>query len=125
MVAVHEADGFGFGAAFEHLIATAQFQILDQDDAIAVGEHIAVGVLDHAGFGGIGFARALPFVAAGDTFPFIGKFQNFGHLAHRAGRFAHEPTGQPQIAVEEKKQFCPLVSRLLLAGLFVREELEC
>ena len=91
MVAVAQADGFGFGAALEHLRA-AEFQILDQDDAIAIGEDIAVGIFDDArAGGGFGFRRALPFMAAGDAFVAFGMFQNLGHFAHRAGgRFAHK-----------------------------------
>ena len=93
MVAVHEADGLGFRAALEHR-RTAEFQILDEDDAIAIREDVAVGVLHAARAGGDfgrGFAR--PFVAAGDAFPFVGKFQNVIHLAHWAGGFAHKKTG--------------------------------
>ena len=90
MVAIYEADGLGFGTALEHG-GTAEFQIFDEDDAIAISEDIAVGVFDDAravGDFGCGFAR--PFVAAGDAFPFVGKFQNVVHLAHRAGRFTHK-----------------------------------
>ena len=92
MVFVHEADRLGLRAALEHLRA-AQLQILDENDAVAVGEHVAVGVLDdERGLrrGGCGFAR--PLVTAGDAFPFVRKFKDFGHFAHRAGRFAHKGT---------------------------------
>jgi hypothetical protein len=41
MVAIHEADGFGLRSTFEHLVAAAQFQILDQDDKVAVREQLA------------------------------------------------------------------------------------
>jgi len=85
MVAVAEADGLGLRAALEHGRA-AEFQVFDEDDAVAVGEHVAVGVLDHARAGGRfrrGFAR--PFVAAGDAFPFIRMVQNLVHLAQWAG----------------------------------------
>jgi hypothetical protein len=44
VIALHQADGFGLRSAFEHLRPAAQLQILDQDDTIAVREHIAVGV---------------------------------------------------------------------------------
>jgi hypothetical protein len=40
LVNIHQADGLGLRV--EHLRSTAQFQILDQDDTIAVGEHIAL-----------------------------------------------------------------------------------
>ena len=90
MVAVYEADRLGLRAALEHR-GTTELQIFDEDDAIAIGEDIAVGVLYYARTGG-GFGRgfARPFMTASDAFPFVGKFQNFGHLAHRAGRFAHK-----------------------------------
>ena len=93
VVAVAQADGLGLGAALEHLRA-AELQVFDQDDAIAVSKHIAVGILDDArasGSFGRGFAR--PFVTASDTFIAFGVFQNLGHLAHRAGRFAHKESG--------------------------------
>ena len=90
MVAVAEADGFGFRAAFENLRA-AEFQIFDEDDAIAIRENVAVRVLHDARAGGsFGCGGARPFVTAGDTFPFVGKFQNFRHLTHRAGWLAHK-----------------------------------
>jgi hypothetical protein len=39
-----------------------------------------------------GFRRGFgkPFMTAGDAFPFVRKFQDVVHLAHRAGWFAHE-----------------------------------
>ncbi len=40
--------------------------------------------------GGFGFGGALPFVTAGDAFPFFGVVENIGHFAHRAGWVAHE-----------------------------------
>ena len=94
MITIRQADGFGFRSAFKHLVAAAQFQIFDQDDKIAIHEHIAVGVLDDS-IGlrrfRLGFAR--PLMTAGDALPFVREFSYFGHLAHRAGRFAHEETG--------------------------------
>ena len=90
MVAIHEANGLGLGTAFEHGRA-AEFQIFDEDDAIAIGKDIAVRVFHHArAVGDFGCSGARPFVTAGDAFPFIGKFQNVIHLAHRASRFAHK-----------------------------------
>lgn len=90
MIAIHEADGFGLGAALEHR-GTAELEVFDEDHAIAVGEHIAVGVFHHAwGVGGLGRGFAGPFMAARHAFPFVGEFQNFSHFAHRAGRFAHK-----------------------------------
>ena len=94
MIALHQADGFGFRSAFEHLRPAAQFQILDQDDTVAVREHVAVGVLDDAD--GVrcirpGFTRL--FVTAGDALMAFRIFQHLGHLAHRTGRFAHKETG--------------------------------
>ena len=89
MVAFAEADGLGFGAAFEDLGA-AEFQVFDQDDAVAVGEDVAVGVLDDAGaIGGFGFGCLVPFVTAGGAFVARRVVQNIGHLAHRAGGLAH------------------------------------
>ena len=71
----------------------AEFQVLDQDDAVAVGEHVAVGVLDDARAGG-GFGRggALPLVTARHAFPFCRGLQHFRHFTHRASRFAHSTT---------------------------------
>jgi hypothetical protein len=86
MVTIHQADGFGLRTAFEHLVAAAQFQILDQDNAITVREYVAVGVLHDAWRIRCvrpGFARL--FMTTGGAFPFVREFQNFGHLAHRAG----------------------------------------
>ena len=97
MITVHEADGFGFRATFEHRRAT-KFQIFDEHHAIPVGEDIAVGVFHHArSIGGLrrGFAR--PFVTAGDAFIAFGVFQNLVRLAHRTGvGFAHERTCYPE-----------------------------
>jgi hypothetical protein len=68
VIAVHQADGFRFRATLEHLRASAQFQILDQDDTITIGQHIAVGIFDDPRTGGsFGLASALPFVAARDA----------------------------------------------------------
>jgi hypothetical protein len=90
VVTVHEADGFGFRAAFEHL-RTTEFQIFNQDDAIAVGEDVTVGIFDDARTGGsFGSGDAFPFVTARHAFPFLGEFQHFGHLTHGAGRFTHK-----------------------------------
>ena len=48
MIAFHQADGFRLGAAFERLEGAFQREILDQDHAVAVHEHLAMGVLDDA-----------------------------------------------------------------------------
>ena len=73
MVAGAEADGLEFRAALENLRA-ASFQVIDEDDAVAIRKQIAVGVLHGARAGGRGgFAGAFPFVTAGDTFPFSGN----------------------------------------------------
>ena len=94
VIAIHQANRFGFRSAFEHLVPTAQFQILDQDDTIAVGEYIAMGILDDPfrcrGLR-LGFPR--PLMATSDAFPFLGEFQYFSHFAHWAGWFAHEVKG--------------------------------
>ncbi len=87
MVAVHEADGLRFTSAFEDLGGTFEREVFDECDAIAVRKHVAVGILDDAGF--LGFFRLFPLVAAGHAFPAFDVFQNIVHLAHRAGRFAH------------------------------------
>ena len=94
MITVHEADRFGLRSTFEHLVATAEFQILDQNDTVAIRQCMAVGVLDDAG--GVRRVRlrlARPLVTAGDAFVALGVFQDVGHLAHWAGRFAHEEKG--------------------------------
>ena len=91
MVPVHQADGFGFCPAFEHLGSAAQFQILDQHDAIAVPERVAVGIFDDAGrFRCVRAGFGSPFMAASDTFVVLRVVQNIGHFAHRARRFAHD-----------------------------------
>jgi len=87
MVAVDEADGFRFRTAFERLRGALQRQILDEDYTIAIREDVAVGILNDAGFLGLGFA--FPFVPAGHALPAIGVFQNIGHFTHGAGRVAH------------------------------------
>ncbi len=90
MVAIDEADGLGFRAALEHLRA-AEFQVLDENNAIAVGEDIAMGIFDDArAGGGFGFGGALPFVAARDTFELFSMRKDFRHFAHRANRLTHK-----------------------------------
>ena len=106
MIAFHQANRFGFCSAFEHLIAAAQFQILDQDDAVSVDKHVAVDVFDNArSVGRIGLSFALPFVTAGDAFMSIGVFQNLAHFAHRtSSRFAHEGNSliQPRAGIQSR-----------------------
>lgn len=108
VIAINEADGLGFRPAFQHLIAPAQLQILNQHHAIAVGEHSAVSIFHHArGIGRFGFGRAFPFMTARDTFPAIGVFQDFVHLAHRTCRFAHKARIVVTIASKIQSRFDP------------------
>jgi hypothetical protein len=91
VVAIHEADAFGLGAAFENLVPAAEFQIFDEDDLIAVRKHIAVGILNDTRSGcGLLLRFAVPFVTTGDTFKIVSVFQNIFHRAHRAGGFTHK-----------------------------------
>jgi hypothetical protein len=84
VVAVDQANGFGFGPPLEHLGGTLQLQILDHCDHVAIGEDIAIRIFyDPLGF------LALPFVPTGDTLVDFRKFQDLVHLAHRAGQFTH------------------------------------
>jgi hypothetical protein len=90
VIAIAQTNGLGFRAALEDL-RTAELQIFDEDDAVAIREHVAVGVLDHARAGGeFRFGGAFPLMATRDAFPFVGEFQNLSRLAHRAGGFAHK-----------------------------------
>ena len=91
MVAFPQPDGFGFGSALEHLRAP-QLEVLDQDDAVAVREHGAMGVPDNArglGLVRLGFAR--PLVTARGAFPLFRGVQNLSHLTHRTRHFTHGP----------------------------------
>jgi hypothetical protein len=75
VIAIHQADGFGLRATLDYLVAAAQFQILDQDNTIAVREHVAMGILDDArNFRCIRLGFARPLVTAGDAFPFFRKY---------------------------------------------------
>lgn len=90
MVAVDEADGLGFGADFEHFGRTFELEILDHRDDVAIGEHIAVGVLDDAlACGGIGFFSKGPLVATGLAFVMIRVTKDICHRAKGACYFAH------------------------------------
>ncbi len=89
VVAVNQADTLCLGSAFEHAGAAAQFQVFDQDDGVAVGQHVAVGVFDDAGCLGCFFLW--PFVTAGGAFPVIGMAEDVFEGAGRAGgRFHRE-----------------------------------
>ncbi len=48
MVAVDQANAFDLGAFFQHRRRTLDFQVLDQDDRITIGQRIAIGIADHA-----------------------------------------------------------------------------
>jgi hypothetical protein len=58
VVAVDEADILGLGTAFKRAGAAAQFEVLDEDDGIAVGQDRPVGILDNAR--AVGSRSALP-----------------------------------------------------------------
>lgn len=87
MVAVDEFDALGLGAAFDDLGGAFEFQVLDEGNDVAIGEDGAVGVLDDAGGGGLGFAG--PFVSAGHAFPMVGVVEDIGHFTGRADGFVH------------------------------------
>ncbi len=71
MISIPQPDRLGLGATFEHL-RTAELEILDENDAVAIGKHSAVGILDNARAFRNFFLR--PFKTAGDTLPFVGVF---------------------------------------------------
>ena len=83
VIAVLEADGFGFRAAFEHLGA-AQLQVLDENHTVAIGQHGAVGIFDDAGgLGGFSCGGAFPFMSrtpSGQGFPELRSFRTSGRL---------------------------------------------
>lgn len=87
MIPLPQANRLGLGTTLEHRGA-AELQILDENDAIAIGEDGAVGILDDSGSLGNLFFR--PFKAAGDTLPFVGVFKDFIKGAFGAGWFGHK-----------------------------------
>ncbi len=87
MIPVHQTDGLRFRTAFQHLRRAFQRQVFDQYYAVAIDEHIAVGILHHARFFRLG--SLVPLVTTRDTLPFLRKVQNIVHFAHRADWFAH------------------------------------
>ena len=92
VIPVHEADRLGFGAGFKDIRGAFQLEILDHGHHVAVGEDIAVGMLDDAVDGravGIGGRVEGPFVAADGAFVMVRLFKNIGHFTHRTGRLAH------------------------------------
>lgn len=89
MVAIDEFDALGLGAALDDLGGTLEFEVLDEGDDVAVGEDVAVGILDDAR-DGLGFALlAGPFVAAGHAFPVVVVIEDIGHFTGRTDGFAH------------------------------------
>lgn len=56
-----------------------QREILD-DDAVAIGEHVAMGILDLWGLLGLGLL--IPFMAAGEAFPTLGEFVEHSVISH-------------------------------------------
>lgn len=93
MIFIHKADAFDLGAALDDLGGAFELQVLDQDDGIAIGEHIAIGIFDYAGTGGFrGFSHGFtgPFMTASNTFPAICMGQDFGHFTHGTGGFGHK-----------------------------------
>ena len=89
MVAVDEADVAGLGADLQ-ILATLELQLLDEGDAVAVDEDVAVGILHHSsavaaiiGVGSVAFAG--PLVAADGALKVLGGGEDVGHGADRAG----------------------------------------
>lgn len=99
MVSFAEPNGFGFGSALEDLCAF-EGQVFNQDDAIAIGEDIAVRILDHTcGFCLRGWG---PFVPASDTFEVVGKFEDVRHFTFWTGQLAHGRDGNRRAKGNQK-----------------------
>jgi len=88
VVAVDEADVFGFRAGFQNL-GTAEFEVFDDGDGIAVGEDVAVSIFDDAGLVGGGRFFFGPFVSAGGALPVIGVTEDVVERAGGTGRIGH------------------------------------
>ena len=92
MIPLHQADRLGFGAGFQNIGGAFQFEILDHGHHVAVGEDVAVGILDDAVGSralGIGGGVEGPVVATDGAFVMVRLFKNIGHFTHRTGRLAH------------------------------------
>jgi len=93
MIPVDELDRLRLRSSLEHLSA-AKLQILDQDDAVAIGEHIAMGILDDATrLRSLRLGLLGPFESAGDTLPLVGVSDHLIHGAFGAGWVGHVEKG--------------------------------
>ena len=110
VITVHQAYGFGFRSALEHGRA-AQFQILDQHDAIAVREHVAVSIFDDTRTrGGIGGGIARPFVTAGATSQSAGNsstsvISHIGQAGLLTGQSVEQPWIKAQSRIDVPREF--------------------
>jgi len=86
MIPVNELDRLRLGAPLEHG-RTAELEILNEDHAIAVGEHGAVGILHDAGALGNLLFRSLK--SACDALPLVGMGNHFLHRAFGTGGMGH------------------------------------
>ena len=64
MVAIDQADALDLGAFFEHGGRAFDLQVLDQNNRIAIGQRVAIGVLDDA-------ARFFALVSGGGGGPLV------------------------------------------------------
>ncbi len=84
MVSIHETDALGFRATLMTLGGTVELEIFDQDDGVSVRQHIAMGILHHAGLRLRGFLR--PFVPARHALPRFPDDPDTHHPFRTSGR---------------------------------------
>ena len=93
MIAIHQLDRLRLGSPLEHL-GTTELEILDQDHAVSIGQHIPVGILDDATLlGSFRFGFLGPFKSTGDTLPLVRVGDHLIHGAFGTGRAGHIEKG--------------------------------